>query len=132
MASRFAMSPGFSGALYSAYNPGSMIDGAQKGRSLQNQAIATTEADEANAIRLGEARVAMAKSGAGAIEAQGSAQGQMSMMSGLTSGLTGLAGGLASRGGGGAPIGVDRTSPGMGIPGSVAPVTKLPYYGPSF
>ena len=32
----------------------------------------------------------------------------------------------------GAPIGIDRTSPKMGIPGSVAPKTKLPYYGPAW
>jgi len=29
-------------------------------------------------------------------------------------------------------IGVDRTSPGVGIPGSVAPGTNKPYYGPAF
>jgi hypothetical protein len=45
--------------------------------------------------------------------------------------VAGIVGGL-SGGGGSAPIGVSRTSSGMGIPGSVAPVTKLPYYGPSF
>ena len=77
-----------------------MIDGAQKGRSLQSQAIATTEANEANAIRLGDARIAMAKSGAAGIEAQGSAQGHASMMGGLSSGISSLAGGLGSMGGG--------------------------------
>ncbi len=41
--------------------------------------------------------------------------------------------GMNIGGGGGAPtVGVDRTSSGMGIPGSVAPNTNLPYYGPSF
>ena len=100
MASRFAMSPGFSGALHNAYNPGSMIDGAQKGRSLQSQAIATTEANEANAIRLGDARVAMAKSEAGGIEALGAAKGNIAMMGGLQSGVQGLAGGLGKMGGG--------------------------------
>ena len=32
----------------------------------------------------------------------------------------------------GKTIGVDRTSAGMGIPGSVAPKTGLEYFGPSF
>ena len=32
----------------------------------------------------------------------------------------------------GGSIGVPRTSSGMGIPGSVAPKTKLPYYGPAW
>lgn len=32
----------------------------------------------------------------------------------------------------GGKIGVSRTSPGKGIPGSVAPKTKLPYYGPAW
>ena len=35
-------------------------------------------------------------------------------------------------GGGGAPVGVPRQSPGRGIPGSVAPGTSRPYYGPAY
>ena len=94
MASRFAMSPGFSGALHSAYNPGSMIDGAQKGRSLQNQAMATGEAEVANAIRLGDARIAGAEYVGAGTEAQGAAKGHASMMGGLSSGIGSIAGGI--------------------------------------
>jgi len=118
MASRFAMSPGFSGALHSAYNPGSMIDGAQKGRSLQNQAMATGEAEVANAIRLGDARIAGAEYVGAGTEAQGAAKGHASMMGGLSSGIGSIAGGIGKMNfGGGNPGGHPGSldTPGFGM-----------------
>ena len=48
-------------------------------------------------------------------------------------GISSFAGSAFSGGlGGGGGIGVDRASSGMGIPGSVAPKTELPYYGPAW
>ena len=58
------------------------------------------------------------------------AQGQASIMSGIGQIGGSIIGGLNI--GGSAPIGVDRTSSGAGIAGSVAPKTKLPYYGPAW
>ena len=99
------MSPEFSGALHSAYNPGELVGAGQKGRSMQSQYAATADADVANAIRMGEAKIAGAEFlGAGTI-AQGQAAGHASMMGGLSSGISGLAGGLGSMGGGGGDVG---------------------------
>ena len=78
MATRFAQSPAFANALYSAYNPGQMVNTGLEGRSIQSQQAATADADVANAIRMGEAKVEGAKHiGAGTV-AQGQAAGHAS------------------------------------------------------
>ena len=54
----------------------------------------------------------------------GSAMGALGKIGGAGIGAIGSSGGGA--------IGVARSSSGMGIPGSVAPKTELPYYGPAW
>ena len=98
MATRFAQSPAFASALYSAYNPGEMVDTGLKGRSIQSQQAATADADVANAIRMGKAQVKGAKAMGAATVAQGQAAGHSSMMGGLSSGLGSIVGGLGSMG----------------------------------
>jgi hypothetical protein len=116
MIGRFAMSPEFSGALHSAYNPGELVGAGQKGRSMQSQMAATADADVANAIRMGEAKVEGAKHiGAGTV-AQGQAAGHSSMMGGISSGLGSIVGGLGSMGGGGSGSGFTDLDIGKGLP----------------
>ena len=112
MATRFAQSPAFANALYSAYNPGQMVNTGLEGRSIQSQQAATADADVANAIRIGEAKVAGAEYiGAGTV-AQGQAAGHSAMMGGISSGISGIAGGLGSMGGGGGAFDSPAASPG--------------------
>ena len=114
----------------------SAIAGAsQKGRSMERRAVMQGEGMVANAGVQSMGKVQSAQYQADAIEAQGAAQGQASMASGIGSMVSGLAGGIGSMGGGGGTIGVDRTSSGIGIPGSVAPKyngAQRPYFGPAF
>jgi hypothetical protein len=75
------------------------------GRSIENQASMQSEAYVDRAEIKALADIEAAKFGAEATRAQGSAQGQASMFSGLGSMASGLAGGFASMpgvGGGGA------------------------------
>ena len=83
----------------------------------------------------GQLAVAQAEAGAGATMAQGQAAGQASMFSGIASGISSLAGGAIQGANSTPTVGVPRTSPGQGIPGSVAPTyngAQRPYYGPAF
>jgi len=118
MIGRFAMSPAFSGALHSAYNPGELVGAGQKGRSLQSQYAAKADADVANSIRLGEARIAHAEAIGEGTMARGDAAGHASMMGGLSSGISSLAGGLGKMNfGGGNPGGNPGSldTPGFGM-----------------
>jgi membrane protein involved in colicin uptake len=101
-----------------------------EGRSQERNAATSADAQAEMADINADATVKAAKFGAQAIAAQGAAAGQSAMFGGLSSGIGSIAGGIGSRMS--APTGVPRASAGMGIPGSVAPGTKLPYYGPSF
>ena len=77
----------------------------------------------------------LAEAGASATMAQGQAAGQASMFSGIASGVSSLAGGAIQGANKPPTVGVPRTSPGPGIPGSVAPSyngVQRPYYGPAF
>ena len=112
MATRFAQSPAFASALYSAYNPGEMVDTGLKGRSIQSQQAATADADVANAIRMGEAQVKGAKAMGAATVAQGQAAGHSSMMGGISSGLGSIIGGINFGGGGGGAFDSPGASPG--------------------
>ena len=106
-----------------------------QGRGLVENAINTGIGKSTLAGINAAAGVRSANYKADAIKAQGQAQGQQAMAQGFGSLFSGLAGGIGSLGGGGGGIGsvgVPRTSPGMGIPGSVAPGTNLPYYGPAW
>ena len=83
----------------------------------------------------GQLAVAQAEAGASATMAQGQAAGQASMFSGIASGVSSLAGGAIQGANKPPTVGVPRTSPGPGIPGSVAPSyngVQRPYYGPAF
>ena len=104
-----------------------------QGRSMERNAATGADAQAEMADLEADAMVKAAKFGAQATKAQGAAAGQSAMFGGISSGIGSIAGGLGSMGSSSpAPTGVSRASAGMGIPGSVAPVTKLPYYGPSF
>ena len=111
---------------------------SQKGRSLERRAVMMGEGMVANAGVQSVAKAKSAEFQADAIKAQGQAAAQSAVASGigsLASGLAGGIGGLAGGGGGGAPIGVARTSPSVGISGSVAPAyngVSRPYFGPAF
>ena len=74
-----------------------------------------------------------AEFGAEATRAQGQAAGQSAMFGGLMDGISGIAGaGIQKFGGAGAGTpAVPRTSPGVGIPGSVGTNGK-PMYGPAW
>ena len=89
------------------------------------------QSDVANAGIMSAADAEAAKITGAAASAVADAQGQASIMSGIGQIGGALIGGI-NVGGGGSQIGVDRTSSGMGIAGSVAPKTKLPYYGPAW
>jgi hypothetical protein len=106
------------------------------GQSMQNQAVMKGEGLVDRTDIQAEAEIEAAKFGASATRAQGAAQGQASMFSGLSSGIGSLAGGFAKMPGAGGTPGpavpaVDRTSLGHGIPGSVGG-NGLPVYGPGW
>lgn len=101
------------------------------GDSVMNQAAMQSEAYVDRADIKALADIEAAKFGASATRAQGAAQGQSSMFSGLGSMASGIAGGLAKMGGTDLNTAVDRTSLGHGIPGSVGGNGK-PMYGPAW
>ena len=103
-----------------------------QGNSLQRNAGVKAEGMVGMSGINSAAKIKGAGFQADAIEAQGASQGQQSMMSGIGSMFSGLAGGFANMGSNSPTIGVSRTSPSIGIPGSVAPVTNKPYYGPAW
>ena len=80
--------------------------------------------DVANAIRMGEAKVAGAKYLGAGTEARGDAAGQASMMGGISSGISGIVGGLGSMGGGG--IGDITSDTGSFTTGNPANVVSNP------
>ena len=109
-------------------NFGDMGNQAMKGQGYLQRAATQADANAAKSDIQAEYIKDSAKYKAAAAAPQQSGGGGFGDILGS---VAGIVGGL-SGGGGSAPIGVSRTSSGMGIPGSVAPVTKLPYYGPSF
>ena len=74
---------------------------SQKGRSLERRAVMMGEGMVANAGVQSVAKAKSAEFQADAIKAQGQAQAQASMASGLSSMVSGIAGGFGSMGGGG-------------------------------
>ena len=119
--------------VVSGYNPNAISNVGQQGRSLQTQASikGQTLVDETSILN--EGRLEAAKYGIQANEAQVPGLGEtigMSVLDGLGNFAGPIASGLNSP-----TVGVDRTSPGKGIPGSVAPMYRgeqRPYYGPAF
>ena len=110
---------------------------SQKGRTLERRAVMMGEGMVANAGMQSIAKTKSAEYQADAIKAGGQAAGQSAMASGIGSLASGLAGGISklAGGGGAAPVGVARTSPSVGIAGSVAPAyngVSRPYFGPAF
>jgi len=71
------------------------------GQSMQNQAVMKGEGLVDRTDIQAEAEIEAAKFGASATRAQGAAQGQASMFSGLSSGIGSLAGGFGKRPGAG-------------------------------
>jgi len=83
----------------------------------------------------GKAQYEGAQPGQDATRAAGAAAGQSAVMGGITDGIGSIVGGAIKGANKPPTLGVDRTDPGMGIPGSVAPEYKgeqRPYYGPAF
>ena len=106
-----------------------------KGQSMQRNAATKAEGLVHGAGINSMAAVTSAGFQADAIKAQGQAQAQASMMSGIGSMVSGIAGGFGAMGSKTPEVGVSRTSSGVGIPGSVAPMyngQQRPYYGPAF
>jgi len=78
------------------------------GQSMQNQAVMKGEGLVDRTDIQAEAEIEAAKFGASATRAQGAAQGQAAMFSGLSSGIGSLAGGFAKMpGAGGGGLGVN-------------------------
>ena len=93
----------FAGTQMSNFLGGTMnysdISGTSiKGRSMERKATMGAEAEVANAGVQSMGKIASAGFQADAIRAQGAAQGQSSMMSGLGNLASGIAGGFAKRG----------------------------------
>ena len=105
---------------------------SMQGQSMQRNAATKAEGLVHGAGINSMAQVASAGFQADAIKAQGQAQGQAAMVSGIASGISGIVGGFGATGsGGGGTPAVPRTSPYAGIPGSVGTNGK-PMYGPAW
>ena len=125
----------FAGSQLSNFISGTNFDNIGKAgiisRANENNARMISDAYVDMADINADATVQSAKYGASATRAQGAADGQSSMFSGLGNMASGIAGGFASRGGADLNTAVDRTSLGHGIPGSVGG-NGLPMYGPAW
>ena len=132
----------FAGIKLSNYmdSPDYGVQARQVIRSSSNERKAEEKSSfmKAMAESQGQAQYEGAQPGQDATRAAGAAAGQSGVMDGIMAGVDGVTSivGGAIKGANKAPtVGVDRTDPGMGIPGSVAPEYKgeqRPYFGPSF
>jgi len=102
-----------------------------QGQSLQRNSATKAEGLVHGAGINSMAQVAQAGFQADSIKAQGQAQGQAAMMSGIGSMVSGIAGGFGAMGSSSGTPAVSRTDPGMGIAGSVGTNGK-PMYGPAW
>ena len=104
-----------------------ILSGAESTSALE-RALMELNADVRGTELTSDARVKAAKMGA----ADAATLANAGTWAAGASAIGQVAGGFIGAIPTGAPIGVDRASPKMGIPGSVAPKTKLPYYGPGW
>ena len=129
----------FAGIKLSNYmdSPDFGIQARQVIRSSSNERKADSQASHMKdmAESQGKAQYEGAQPGQDATRAAGAAAGQSAVMGGITDGIGSIVGGAIKGANKPPTLGVDRTDPGMGIPGSVAPEYKgeqRPYYGPAF
>jgi len=127
---RFAASEPVTNFLQRKENYQDLAGQARKEQAAERAAVSEAEGLVAGTGIQGEADIKSAKYGAAATRYAGQQAGNAAMFGGLMQGIGGLAGGAISRNRG--PIGVDRTSSGMGIEGSVDPISGKEYYGPAF
>ena len=104
-----------------------LLSGAESTSALE-KALMQLNADVHGAKLMSDARVKAAKMGAADTANLANAGTFAQGIGAFGKAAGGFIGAIPT----GAPIGVDRVSPKMGIPGSVAPKTKLPYYGPAW
>ena len=108
---------------------GNVASQGMENRSALNNAATITESQVNQAGLTAAAKVEAAN----LIGDAQSAQADASTFAAGVGMIGDIAGGvMGGMGGGGGSIGVPRTSSGMGVPGSVAPGTKSPYYGPAW
>jgi len=127
---RFAASEPITNFLQRKENYQDLVGQAAQERAAENAAISEAEGLVARTGIQGKADVKSAKLTGEATRYAGQQAGNAAMFGGLIKGVSGLAGGAIARSR--VPIGVNRTSPGMGIPGSVDPVSGQEYYGPAY
>ena len=97
---RFAGAPQITDFLARKENYENLADQGIRERAAQNIAVMEAEGLMSRSEIEADAMVKAAKYGASATRAQGAAQGQSSLVSGITSGLSGLGGALKGKFGG--------------------------------
>ena len=127
---RFAASTPITDFLQRKENYQDVASRASVERAKENAMASKAEGLVAGTGLQSEAAIKSAKLGAAATRYAGQQAGNAAMFGGLMSGISGIAGGAIESST--HPIGVSRTSSGMGIEGSIDPISKLEYYGPAF
>ena len=131
-----AQQPGIAQFLTSGPDYGGILDLGMQARSKERQTGYKAEANiRVNALDA-MAKIKAAKHEAKGIIAGGQAQASATQAQGLSSMFSNIAYGAARfKKPGNTTQGVSRTSPGLGIPGSVAPSyggQQRPYFGPAY